>query len=145
VGRYADQAGVKSFQTSQIAPDLAALQGTGVGFMPVVWPGFSWKNLQKNAPINQVPRHGGSFLWSQMFEAHQSGATMLYVAMFDEVDEGTAIFKAAATQSDVPTTGTFLSLDADGIACPSDRYLHVTAAGAKALAGQDVWSSAPPH
>jgi hypothetical protein len=46
--------------------------------------------------------------------------------MFDEVDEGTAIFKAAETQAEVPAQGHFLSLDADGEKVPSDWYLRVT-------------------
>jgi hypothetical protein len=144
VGRYADEAGVASFNVKYVGPDLAATKGKGIGYMPVVWPGFSWANLQTNASLNQIPRNAGGFLWRQMHDASKSGATMLYVAMFDEVDEGTAIFKASATQADLPSTGTFLALDADGMNVPSDWYLRVTAAGAKALAGQDVWSASVP-
>ena len=48
---------------------------------------------------NLIPRLGGQFLWTQFLGAKQVGARMVYVAMFDEVDEGTAIFKCA---NDVP-------------------------------------------
>ena len=66
-------------------------------FLPVVFPGFSWHNLQltrgKNESLAAIPRLGGRFLWSQAVAAKGAGAEMLYVAMFDEMDEGTAVFK----------------------------------------------------
>jgi hypothetical protein len=48
---------------------------------------------------------------------------MLYIAMFDEVDEGTAVFKLAPTQEDVPVEAPVVSLDADGYSLLSDHYL----------------------
>ena len=42
-----------------------------------------------------IPRNKGSFLWKQLMGAIRAGAEMIYVAMFDEIDEGTAIFKCA--------------------------------------------------
>jgi hypothetical protein len=56
--------------------------------------------------------------------------------MFDEVDEGTAIFKAAETQDSVPAQGRFLSLDADGERVPSDWYLRVTGEIGRMLRGE---------
>ena len=56
--------------------------------------------------------------------------------MFDEVDEGTAIFKAAETQAEVPAQGHFLSLDADGEKVPSDWYLRVTGEIGRMLRGE---------
>ena len=43
---------------------------------------------------NQIPRHRGEFLWRQAYNAKVAGATVLKIAMFDEVDEGTAVFEA---------------------------------------------------
>ena len=43
-----------------------------------------------------------------------AGAKVLKIAMFDEVDEGTAILKAAAHRKDAPDQGFWLTLDADG-------------------------------
>jgi hypothetical protein len=136
VGRYADQAGADSFKSKQIAADLAALQGTGVEYLPVVWPGFSWSNLFPGSPFNQIPRVGGAFLWRQVYNAIDAGASMLYVAMFDEVDEGTAMFKVAATQAELPAQGSFLPLDADGTTLPSDWYLRVADQAGRMLRGQ---------
>ncbi|NJL19149.1 MAG: hypothetical protein HC901_02290 [Bdellovibrionaceae bacterium] len=68
-------------------------------YMPVVFPGFSWHNLKKHsgeeAKLDAIPREGGKFLWGQAQEWVSAGVDMMYVAMFDEIDEGTAIFKCA--------------------------------------------------
>jgi hypothetical protein len=45
--------------------------------------------------------------------------------MFDEVNEGTAIFKAAPHRQDAPDRGFWLTLDADGADLPSDWYLRL--------------------
>ena len=54
---------------------------------------FSWHNTVPTAPFDQIPRLKGRFLWAQYAALRKAGATMAYQAMFDEVDEGTAIFK----------------------------------------------------
>ena len=48
-----------------------------------------------NENSTPIARNGGDFLWMQMSSHIASGAEMLYIAMFDEIDEGTAIFKCA--------------------------------------------------
>ena len=48
-------------------------------------------------PLAAIPRLKGEFLWSQMIAAKPSGCKKTYVAIFDEVDEGTAIFKCTMT------------------------------------------------
>ncbi|MCA9594979.1 MAG: hypothetical protein KC776_16775 [Myxococcales bacterium] len=135
VGRYADDAGADNFAIGQIAVDLADAQTHGFDYMPVVWPGFSWKNLN-GGPLNQIPRKGGTFWWRQVFNAVSKGSTMLYGAMFDEVDEGTAMFKIAPTSATVPAGASFVTLDADGQSLPSDWYLRLGGAGAKMLRGE---------
>src|SRR5438876_6476635 len=57
------------------------------------------------------------------------GATMIYVAMFDEMDEGTAIFKC----TDDPPVGASRFLTLEGL--PSDHYLWLTGLGGKVLRG----------
>ncbi|MDP6944359.1 MAG: glycoside hydrolase family 71/99-like protein, partial [Myxococcota bacterium] len=145
VGAYsADSYG--NFKQNYIAPDLGQ-QGANA-YVPVIWPGFSWKNLQDNqnggsSTLNHHPRHGGTFLWDQAWGAYSAGATMGYIAMFDEVDEATAIFKAAETAAQTPTTGTFLSLDVDGDALPSDWYLRL--AGEVVNLFRGVYPNQPQH
>ena len=93
--------------------------------MPVIFPGFSWHNLKPGAKENQIPRLGGEFLWRQAYNAKMAGATVLKIAMFDEVDEGTAILKAAAHRNQAPEQGYWLTLDADGSELPNDWYLRL--------------------
>jgi hypothetical protein len=124
VGAFVDNAGADAYRTGSLAPDLAEAKASGLRYMPVVFPGFSWTNLN-GGPLNQIPRKGGAFYWHQVYNALSAGSTMLYGAMFDEVDEGTAMFKIAPTKAALPAQGTFLSLDADGLALPSDFYLRL--------------------
>jgi len=125
VGRYANKAAADQWKDTMILPDLALTAKNRQGYMPVVYPGFSWHNLKKDAPPNRIPRDGGEFLWRQAYNAKVAGATMLKIAMFDEVNEGTAILKAAARRQDAPDQGYWLTLDADGKKLPSDWYLRV--------------------
>ena len=68
---------------------------------------------------------GGRFYWRQVERALRAGNTMMYGAMFDEVDEGTAMFKVAASARDAPTEIPVVTLDVDGEPLPSDWYLRL--------------------
>jgi len=135
VGRYGDAAGADDFAKNVIVPDLAAAKSAGRDYMPVVFPGFSWHNLN-GGPTNQTPRRGGAFYWHQVYNAVNAGCPMLYGAMFDELDEGTAMFKLAPTKAQLPATGTFLPLDVDGIKLPADWYLRLADQAGKMLRGE---------
>lgn len=125
VGRYGDIGAVDKWSAEMIAPDLALTRKNKQLYMPVVFPGFSWHNLKRETPPNKIPRNRGEFLWRQAYHAKASGATMLKIAMFDEVNEGTAIFKIAGRRDQAPEQGFWLTLDADGAELPSDWYLRV--------------------
>ena len=56
-----------------------------------------------------------------MSTAIKAGAEMIYVAMFDEVNEGTAIFKCS---DNPPVSEVAQFIDMDGK--PSDHYLWLT-------------------
>jgi hypothetical protein len=148
VGRFGDEAGADHFHQTVTKQDLAFLADKGVDYMPVVWPGFSWRNLMQTRgqekPLNQIPRNAGRFMWRQAHQAVDAGASMLYVAMFDEVDEATAIYKIAADASQVPAQGTWLTLDADGYALPNDWYLQVTEKVGQLLRGEIARSEQLP-
>lgn len=108
-----------------LEPDQAATAANHQMYMPVIFPGFSWHNLKPASPPNQIPRTRGEFFWRQAYNAKTAGAKALKIAMFDEVNEGTAIFKAASKRSDAPDQGFWLTLDADGADLPSDWYLRL--------------------
>jgi hypothetical protein len=135
VGRYADQAGADNWSKNRLLPDQARLKSAGRAYQPVIFPGFSWKNLNGGA-ANQIPRRGGRFLWRQALNARKSGAPMLKLAMFDEVDESTALYKLAPARKDAPDQGFWLTLDADGEALPSDWYLRLTGAITRMFRGE---------
>jgi len=61
---------------------------------------------------------------------------MIFGAMFDEVDEGTAMFKMAPTPNELPVDGTFVPLNIDGQALPSDWYLRLANEASKMLRGE---------
>ena len=143
VGRYADDAGADTFARKVIAPDLATAKASGCDYMPVIFPGFSWHNLNGGL-LNQIPRRGGAFYWRQVFNAVNAGCPMIYGAMFDEMDEGTAMFKLAPTKAQLPALGKFVPLDADGVSLPSDWYLRLANAAGKMLRGEISVTNAIP-
>lgn len=97
VGRYQKAEQAREVVRHRVAEDLERLNEWGVGYAPVVFPGFSWHNLQQGAGIerqlDEIPRAGGRFMWAQASAAVKSGAGTVYLAMFDEMDEGTCLFK----------------------------------------------------
>ncbi len=142
VGRFGDDAGVRRHAEKLLAPDLAWCAEARLDYLPVVFPGFSWHNMNRraDAPFDAIPRRGGRFLWSQCVAAKRAGASMLYVAMFDEVDEATAIFKCTA---DPPDSGDVRFVAEKGLA--SDHYLRLTGAAARMLRGEiPVTDELPP-
>ena len=70
-----------------------------------IWLGQS--HCQKPGASN-IPRRRGAFLWEQFVRLARMGGDTAYVAMFDEVDEGTAIFKVT---SDPPTQAHFVGYE----------------------------------
>jgi hypothetical protein len=125
VGRYKTLAQADDWKATHLSPDLALTAKNGQRYMPVIFPGFSWYNLRRDSAKNAIPRLGGRFLWKQAYNAKAAGAQFVKIAMFDEVNEGTAIFKAAPLRTDAPDQGYWLTLDADGEYLPSDWYLRI--------------------
>jgi hypothetical protein len=111
--------------------------------MPVIFPGFSWHNLNAGQ-LNQIPRIGGAFYWRQAYNAISAGCAMIYGAMFDEMDEGTAMLKLAPTPNQLPAQGTFVPLNIDGYALPSDWYLRLADQASRMLRGDSLLQSSMP-
>jgi hypothetical protein len=143
VGAFGDDAGADKYRINCIEPDLAEARRAGCEYMPVIFPGFSWHNLHAGK-LNQIPRRGGAFYWRQAFNVADAGCTMLYGAMFDEVDEGTAMFKLAPTSAQLPAQGAFVPLDIDGAKLPSDWYLRLANQAGKMLRGEIPRQSTMP-
>jgi hypothetical protein len=111
--------------TETWALDLAEARRIGMQFMPVIYPGFSWDNLMRKKPgATTIPRLGGEFYWAQFSAAATLGIDIAKVAMFDEVDEGTAIFKVSNSP---PREGHFVTLDGR----PNDWYRRLTGEGSR--------------
>ena len=111
--------------------DLAWCREKKLDYMPVIFPGFRWHNLQKtrgkDAAADDVPRLKGEFFKGQGTTLIASGIDMLYIAMFDEIDEGTAIFKCTNTPPvGASDFGTFEGM-------PSDAYLRLAGEFSAAL------------
>jgi hypothetical protein len=135
VGRFGDTTGAYSWASNVGVPDKAWCDANDKEYLPVMFPGFSWYNMG-NGPFNQIPRQGGQFLWDQVYShINTVGATMLYVAMFDEVDEGTAIFKVTNNPPEV-LPAMFVTYDIDGFPLPSDEYLWLVGEATRALRGE---------
>jgi hypothetical protein len=126
--------------------DMKWCRNNNIDYVPCVYPGFSWHNLSVHAfpddikPVGSIPRQGGRFYWQMISTAINSGAKMLYVAMFDEVNEGTAIFKG----SDTPPVGKateFINMDHQ----PADHYLWLTGEAAKILRSEKALTFKMPE
>jgi hypothetical protein len=109
-----------------------------VDYIPVVHPGFSWYNLKYPEPSstpNKDPREGGQFIWDEVNDVIPVNSKSVYIAMFDEIDEGTAMFKLAENDDMIPREGYWLPLDEDGFDLPSDWYLRVASLATQVVRG----------
>ncbi len=131
-GRYRTPEAAAAHAAAVWTPDLAWCRERGIDFLPVAFPGFSWHNMKPEAPLDAIPRLGGRFYWSQVAAAKRAGADMLYVAMFDEVDEATAIFKATNTPPVGPGDNVKF-IGYEGL--PSDHYLRLTGLAGRLFRG----------
>lgn len=127
---------------AEVKADIDWCTARHLEYAPCVYPGFSWHNLSQIEfggihPTDQIPRQKGKFYWDQISTAYQAGAKMYYVAMFDEMDEGTAIFKCT---SQPPLDARFVSYEG----LPSDYYLWLTGEAGKLLRGEIPFSEQIP-
>lgn len=126
-GRYSDLSSA-DLHIKNIIEDKKWCDANELLYMPVVFPGFSWSNQKRNPNIfDQIPRLKGDFLWRQFYNTISADVKTIYVAMFDEMDEGTCIFKV----TNDPPTGKTKFLDNKDL--PSDYYLWLTGQASKML------------
>ncbi len=155
VGRYGsiNTGDLDNFVANKTIPDQNWCNANGKDYLPVIFPGFSWYNLKHDdegytAVFDSRPRLGGTFLWRQLYKnISDAGVSMIYQAMFDEVDEGTAIFKISNDPpvSELPDySNPFLPVgnaqhapyDISDASLPTDHYLWLLGEGVKMLRGE---------
>ena len=136
VGRYTSDMEVDLYKLTMIQ-DMAAAKKCGAEYMPVVFPGTAFHNNDAGHTnlFNATPRRGGLFYWRQVYNAVSIGVPMIYNAMFDEVDEDTAMYKIAATQADQPVGVDLVNMNTDGIQLPNDWYLRLAGSATQMLRG----------
>lgn len=125
VGRFKNKQEADHFAENYLQAEQEYCKAHNIGYQPVAFPGFAWSNWNGEQP-NQIARNKGDFFWQQVYNIKKSGAENLYVAMFDEYDEGTAIAKIADSYFSVPGNQYFLTSSADGTYVSSDFYLRLT-------------------
>ncbi len=136
VGRYSEEIVAPFVQL--VKDDIAWCKDNQIDYAPLAFPGFSWINMNEGS--KPIPRNRGSFYWKQLSGYIGNGAEMLYLAMFDEIDEGTALFKCA---TEVPVGASyFLPLDKD---LGSDYYLWLSGEAARMLRKERPFSVAIPQ
>jgi hypothetical protein len=129
-----DQAGYQA--------DYRTLASWGIDYFPHVWPGFSWANLQQQSGNQDYwPREGGEFFWQKIYQALGSGASRLFVGMFDEYDEGTAIMPMTDDPPDPPPSwGRFITNDGK----PADWWMLLAGEAREVLLGYRQYSMILP-
>lgn len=133
VGRY-DERVFDTRYRQHIIDDIAWAKAHGVDYAPLCYPGFSWHNMHyPHKPAVEIPRNRGRFFQMQLDHAINSGAEMIYIAMFDEIDEGTAIYKIARRVPVGQPGSIFVPLE-DGIG--NDHYLRLAGQAAQRLKRQ---------
>jgi hypothetical protein len=139
VGRPRTLEEVVTHTQTVVIPDVEWCRQNSKEYIPVAFPGFSWHNMKPESPLNSIPRLRGEFLWKQYYEYLRAGSTMLYQAMFDEIDEGTAIFKC----TNDPPVGASTFVTYEGL--PSDHYLWLVGEGGRMLRGEIALSASIPE
>jgi hypothetical protein len=114
--------------TAEWAGDMEKCKANNVLFMPVFNSGTHIAGPPP-APVAgpAVPRRTGNYLWEQFVAASKTGViNSVFVAMFDEINEGTQIMKI---ENNPPTQAPFLTYDG----ATNDYYLRLVGQGAKML------------
>jgi hypothetical protein len=127
---------------SDLASQKARLDSWGMKILPHAWPGFSWNNLKMTVhPQSYTARAGGDFYWDRLYNAVNVGADQIFLGMFDEYDEGTAIMPMSDNHPD-PHTAWGYYIDNEGL--DPFWYLRLSSEGRDMLNGLRPLSGSTP-
>lgn len=133
VGRYSTKEQYTNNFASLVSGDLFWCKSNQVDYAPLCFPGAS--DVQMHPANAIIDREHGQFFWTQLHNSVKSGAKMLYIAMFDEIDEGTAIYKCLR-KNEVPASGARFEFNGIENDLSSDYYLWMTGQAGKMLRGE---------
>jgi hypothetical protein len=110
--------------------------GAGANTVPADRAVVALAHVDGGAPVGMYSR-GISLRpnTDYVLSAYLAGCKMIYGAMFEEIDEGTAMLKLAPTHNELPVQGTFVPLNIDGQELPSDWYLRLADQASRMLRG----------
>jgi len=129
---------------NELDPDVAELRKNGkstCGYFPRI---LVEQPQQGRTEERYPPKWRGVSLAAGL-QRRAAGATVLKIAMFDEVNEATAMFKLAPRRKDAPDQGFWLTLDADGRDLPSDWYLRLASEITRGFHGEISLKPAMPE
>lgn len=123
---------------TRMSDDFSYCNARGIDYNPVVSPGASTATQHHDiSDRNWKKRDGGKFFWQQVYEVCKMGSKFIYGAMFDEVDEGTAMYKMTSTNEECPINTIYgvVPMNEDGYPLPGDWYLQLAREAQKMLDG----------
>ena len=147
--RYAKNLEFDELFNTQVREDAIYLEGTN-DYAPVVFPGFSWANLQNDSSIfNQIPRECGNFfavcyavyltvmyfrikpiilLQFNIYSCILQCLTKLmkvqqYSKQQQRMTYSLKVITNPCRKSETPSDASFLYLDVDGCTMSNDYYL----------------------
>lgn len=121
---------------SLVVRDIAWCQENGLDYTPTVSPGIREKILNSNG--YERFREEGYYFWDMARAAITAGTEMLYLGMFDEIDEGTQYHKIHNNPPFYSNSVSFTDYGDN----PEDHYLWLAGEANRALRDEFVMSSA---
>ena len=126
VGRYNNERYNHEFK-QMVRDDIDWCSKHGILYAADAFPGYSWENSTHYG--DAIDRQHGEFYWNQLSFLVSAGAKAIYISMFDEINEGTAIFKLT-TEAPDGEKSKFVTVE------EPDKYLRLTGEAARMLRGE---------
>ncbi len=115
--------------------DLLWCDTENVAYAPCISPGIREKILAGNG--YEKYREGGYYFWDMAKAAVEAGSKLLYLGMFDEIDEGTQLHKINNTPPFYSNAVPFATYGTD----PEDHYLWLSGEVTRAMRGEFTMGS----